>query len=127
MKRLNFIPFLLIISFGYHSGCAPVKQQSPATEKKLPGTVSMNPSSFRCEGVVIESNSKSINFVISKILQQGSSLFYPVSAGDTLVATFQSPGKNIYAPQKHVELMIEERVMLNSDKPEFIVRQIKIM
>ena len=119
------MPVLLIIGIGYYSACAPAKQQAPAPEKKLPGTVSMTPSSFRCEGVVIEINSKSVNFAVSKILEQGSSLFYSVSAGDTIQATFQSPNKNNFAPQQHIELLIEERVMMNSEKPEFIVRQIK--
>jgi hypothetical protein len=125
MKRLDLLSVVLIISTVYYSGCAPAKQPAPAPEKKLPGTVSMTPSSFRCEGVVIESNSKTVNFAVSKLLEQGSSLFYSVSAGDTILANFQTMNKTSYPAMKNVELMIEERVMLNSEKPEFIVRQIK--
>jgi hypothetical protein len=125
MKRMKLITVLWMMGIGFYSGCAPAKQQSQVPEKKLPGTIAMSPSSFRCEGVVIESNSKSVKFAVSKILEQGSSLFYSVSAGDTIQANFQSLNKTNYPPVKNVELLIEERVMLNSEKPEFIVREIK--
>ena len=127
MNHLKSSPLFLLILIAAikFSGCAPVKNQTQGTEKKLPGSIAITPSSFRCEATVIKSDQKSVSIVIDKILQRGSSLFYDVSAGDTIMAVFQTPNKKSFPPSAKVEMLIEERVMLNADKPEFIVKQIQ--
>ena len=124
-KISHFLLLILTLVIATLAGCKTAENQTPESGKKLPGTVAITPSSFRCEGIVIESDSKSINFKVAKMLEQGSSLFFSVSAGDTLVANFQSQNKTNYPAMKKLEMLIEERVMLNSEKPEFIIRQIK--
>jgi hypothetical protein len=116
---------IFISSITFESGCAPTKKQSQEPEKKLPGTIAISPSSFQCVGTVIESDERTINFSVIKILQRGSSLIYPVSAGDTIVAIFQSTNKTDFSNLKSVELVVEERLKLNSEKPEFVVKQIR--
>jgi len=124
-KLSHFLVLILMVIIASLTGCKTTENQNPESGKKLPGTVAITPSSFRCEGTVIESNPKSMNFKVTKMLEQGSSLFYSVSAGDTLLANFQSQNKSNYPAMKKLEMLIEERVMLNSEKPEFIIRQIK--
>jgi len=115
---------LIVVEILFHSSCTPAKNQT-TPENKLPGTMAITPSSFRCAGTVMESNSQSVRFVVTKIIERGSSLFYPVSAGDTLTAIFQSRKKNNFSAGTPVELLIEERLKMNSEIPEFIVRSIQ--
>src|SRR5215468_8552490 len=102
-------PEVILIACIFQSfGCTSSKMQS-APDKKLPGTVALTPSSFRCEGVVISSDPKAIQVAISKVTERGSSLFYNVSAGDTIDVVYQSPDKLNYPNSKQVEMLIEER------------------
>ena len=121
--RIFILFFMALIAFYY--GCAPSKKAPSEKEEKLPGTIAMSPSSFRCQAIVIECAQKEINIVVTKILEQGSSLFYSVSKGDTLTAVFQSTNNHIYPPSTPVEMHIEERIKMNSEKPEFVIKHIK--
>ena len=125
MKRTEtgiFYAAFLIVLLMFHFGCAPSKKQSQEPAVKM----AITPSSFRCTGNVIESKPESLTFAVKKITERGSSLFYSVSAGDTIEAIFlqSSPVTNI-SSGKEVELLIEERLKLNSEKPEFVVKQIQ--
>jgi len=128
MKSKKAVYFLLIIIIHFLTfspGCKTAKNDSSESGKKLPGDVAIAPSTFRCQGIVVASNSQTVSIQITKMLEQGSSLFYSVNNGDTVEARFQSPNKTDYSAMKNVEAVIEERVTLNSAIPEFIVRQIK--
>ena len=114
---------VIVVEFLFQSSCTPGKNET-APEKKLPGTMAITPSSFRCSGIVMESNSQSVHFVVTQIIERGAALFYPVDAGDTLTAISQSPVK-YFIPGKTVELLIEEKLKMNSEIPEFIVRSIQ--
>ena len=109
----------------FHFSCTPSKKQSHEPEKKLPGTVAITPSSFRCSGSVIESKPESVSLVVNEIKQRGSSLFYAVNPSDTIEAVFLSPTKNKFPSGSLITLLIEERLKMNSEKPEFVVKNIE--
>src|SRR6187399_687263 len=99
MKSKNTAHFSLILGMvllAFLTACKTAKNETPESTTKLPGDVAISPSTFRCEGSVLESNSKSIHIKVTKMVEQGSSLFYSVSAGDTLLASFQTAMKTIY-------------------------------
>jgi hypothetical protein len=123
--KLQSTTIFFIAVIVIHSSCASTKKQSQEPEKQLPGTVSITPSSFRCSGTVIKSNPESVIFVVKEISARGSSLFYAVNSGDTIQAVFLSPNKNIFSPGSIIKSLIEERLKMNSEKPEFIVKQIE--
>ena len=118
---------ILIYAVLFLVSCSPVKQTLPPGKTPFPSDAAIAPSSFRCEGIFIAADSKKNLLLISKMLGQGSSLFYAVSAGDTIDAKFISRNEKPPAINSPVEAVLEERLKLNSDKPDFIIRQIKMI
>ncbi len=101
-----------------------VSRKSGSPDKKLPAAIAVSPSSFHCEVKIIEIDSLQLRIMLRKIIQQGSTLFYSVVAGDT-IRTRMTGNRIIITPGDSIlEMIIEERLKLNSEIPEFIVKQI---
>ncbi|MCX6274802.1 MAG: hypothetical protein NTV09_06315 [Bacteroidetes bacterium] len=108
------------------SSCSPKAMSTSNDEpnKELPSIVSLSPSAFRCEANVIGLDSLRSTLLIRKIIQQGAALFYSVGIGDTIHAKIYTYQRNNLSMDLITELVIEERLKLNSEIPDFIIRQI---
>src|SRR5689334_229010 len=129
MKTLNVLIFVMVVTAGtsfFFQSCAPVKNGStpPQNSTDLPRDVAIPPSSFRCEATVLSTDTVAIIIKIDKMIQQGSSLFYMLGSGDTIEVKNNSPEKENIAAGSAFEVVIEERLKLNSDKPDFILLQV---
>ena len=122
--KLWYVSMISVAEMVFHFGCTPAKTHT-AQGKKIPETIAITPSTFRCSATVLENNNDAVNFKITKMLEEGSSLFYSVSAGDTIEAVFHSANESNFSSGNAVELLIEERIKMNSEKPEFIIRQVR--
>lgn len=119
----TLIPLLGLAAFTI--SCLPGKPASSTetTEKKPPGDLSLTPSTFYCEGKILAVDSNTLLVRIEKIIRQGSALFYPVSAGDTVTVKQNSLEQWKPLPGSSKAMLIEERLRLNAEKPDFILRQ----
>ena len=98
-------------------------QPSASTGKRLPEEDSMTPSSFQCEARLIRMDSSAATIVIMSMLHEGSALFYSVGVGDTIDAKY-----SLHKPLKNnslIKMTIEERLKMNSEKPDFIITSVK--
>lgn len=86
--------------------------------------ISLPPSSFLCEAKVIGLDSLQSVLIIRKVIQQGVALFYSIGNGDTVRAKIYPYQRNNLSLTTISELVIEERMKLNSEIPDFIIRQI---
>lgn len=114
------VPYLLIC-------CSSGKEASPgqSAEKKLPGTVSPAPGTFRCEVIPLAMpDSDRVILVVQKIIEQGAALFYAVNSGDTIETVFIPSDKINFEKGITVQVVIEERLKLNSELPEFRIRKV---
>ncbi len=121
--------FFAVLLFGEQvllSSCSPQKKSASNEEskKKLPANLSLLPSSFHCETKVIEIDSLQLILVIRNMIQQGAALFYSVGIGDTIQARIYYHQRNDLSQDSITEMVIEERLKMNSEIPDFVVRQI---
>jgi hypothetical protein len=93
-------------------------------ETSLPSDGSLSPGFFVCEAKILALDSLDMTVIIGTMLLQGGSLFYPVGTGDTLMLRLNPGDKSFIKGTMLKELVVEERLKLNSEKPEFIIRNI---
>jgi len=128
MKAMKFLIFLIVIPAGvsfFFQSCTSVKKNSTITQQgtKLPSEAAITPSSFRCEAIVLSNDSSEISLKIGKILQRGAALYFEVGSGDTIAAKYASRDKENIITGSALEILVEERQKMNSEKPDFILRQ----
>ena len=121
------LAFFILVYVILLDACSSSSTVTHEKSKTLPSSdVALTPSSFRCSAKILSVDSNRVLLFISEILQHGSSLFYSVSGGDTLHAEFISKNEKSPALNTSVEAVIEERLKLNSDKPDFVIRQYRV-
>ncbi len=123
---LIFSATLIFEALLLFSSCSPKTMSASNDEqnKEPPSSVSLSPSSFLCEAKVIGLDSLRSTILIRKIIQQGAALFYSVGIGDTIQAKIYTYQRNNLSIDSITELVIEERLKINSEIPDFIIRQI---
>jgi len=112
-------------------GVVQKKDTSPAAN--IPGEASLSPGSFRARAQVLDQTldtvTGKINYrmLLREITERGQSLIYPVAAGDTVSAepwSAQIP-KDQSLQNTEVIALIEERMVLNSDRPLYLLKSIR--
>ena len=121
-----FSLWIIISGLLLFSSCGTGKLSAAKEDQKMerPASVSLPPSSFHCEARVIGLDSLQSILLIMNLIQQGAALYYSVGIGDTIQAKIYSYQRSHLSENSITELVIEERLKLNSEIPDFIIRQI---
>jgi len=121
-----FIAFMFIFTGSLLHSCSPAKRTGTTKEeeKKTPSNPSISPSSFHCTVKVLSAGPDEIHLRITRVMSRGSSLIYPVGDGDTLTARNLSAEKITMRLDSISEMLLEERLKLNSGTPDFIITKI---
>ena len=117
--------------------CSSAKNNSPdkkadtslVTGKIIPGDFSITPNCFRAEASLLDTSSGALKekmiytFLIENVLERESSLIHVVASGDSIQA--ESPFSSMRLQKKdRVIIVIEERMLLNSELPLLILKSI---
>lgn len=123
---LSFSMLLLFLGLLLFSSCRTSKLSTVKEDQKkeLPAAISLPPSSFLCEAKVIGLDSLQSKLLIMNMIRHGAALYYSVGIGDTIQAKIYSYQRSNLSVNSITELVIEERLKLNSEIPDFIIRQI---
>lgn len=118
--------FFFLATFIWLFACSGPQKTAVETApvKTLPADVAVGPSSIYCKASLLSSDTAGAWLVVTDILAVGSSLFYSASPGDTLYGKFTGTGVYQLINNASYEMVLEERLKLNSELPEFIIRQI---
>jgi len=124
---IGCICFYLLLTF-----CSASKNKPVKTEETSSSAASSNPSTFKCISEIIEISVGDehtcdyYDIVLYDVLEKGSALIHQPAPGDSIKLK-DCTVNNHFAVQTGdlVQLVIEERIMLNSEEPEYILKTIR--
>ena len=112
--------------------CSAKKSQPGSSDRKIPSQeLSISPSTFSCVSVIFSSTGDDSSgcryyfVIIEDVLRRGSSLLYQPAQHDSL--QLKDCNSRFHRELRTGDTLIasvEERLTLNSEMPEFILRQV---
>jgi hypothetical protein len=117
---------IIFIAGGIYCLSCSQEKKTGADERaeKMVSDIAVGPSTFYCSARVMMIDTAGAWLLVKVMKQQGSALFYPVAAGDTIYGKFVLPVSALLRHDSLVNIYLEEKLKINSDKPDFIIRQI---